>query len=321
MPPFFEFCLQRQLETLYFFRFIFLFGMKSFFLIDGFAFLYRAYYAFPEMRTAEGQNVNAVYGFLRMLLKRLTQRPEYVVIARDAKEKTFRHSLYPEYKATRKKMEEDFTQQIPLIQSLVQELQIPSLMMPGYEADDLLANVIRRFTRQEDLFFTVFTGDKDLRQLLSERVVLMAPDKDQPYHSADFWKEFGFAPAGIVDYLALLGDAADNIKGVTGIGQKKALSLVQEFHTLEGIYEHLDELSPAVKSLLLSGKEDAFYSKRLVQLASIDFNETALEEFAFHFDVDLWLELLCQRYGLSSLKKILLEIKKEAEKPQQLGLF
>lgn len=191
--------------------------MKTFFLIDGFAFVYRAYYAFPEMRNAEGMNVNAVYGFIRMMLKRFAKHPDYFVIARDSPGKTFRHEAFEDYKANRKKMEDDFKLQIPLLRQIIEDLGIPSLAIPGYEADDILASYIQTYKSDPELSLYLYTGDKDLKQVLQDNVFVVDPVKDTPYQKKDFVREFGFDPIYIVDYLALLGDAADNIKGVAGI--------------------------------------------------------------------------------------------------------
>ena len=178
--------------------------------------------------------------------------------------------------------------------------------------------MIWRFKEHEDVVFQLFTGDKDLKQLLDDRVYVVSPDKEIPYKKADFLRDYGFEPALIVDYLALLGDSADNVKGVMGIGEKKALTLVQEYGSIEHMYEQLSQISVSVRNILEAGKEDAFQSKRLIELAKIDMSDKKLENFAFGLDLALWMEVLGDRYHFSSLKKTLSEMKKEAEKPQQL---
>ena len=124
-----------------------------------------------------------------------------------------------------------------------------------------------------------------------------------------------------MDYLALLGDAADNIKGVHGIGEKKALSLVQQFQTIERMYEHLEEIEPSVANILAAHREAAFASKKLIQLAQVDVSHIPLESLQFRLDYDKYLDVLCHQHGFASLHKILTEMQKEAAKPQQLGLF
>lgn len=294
--------------------------MKNFFIFDWFAFLYRAYYAFPEMRNSDWQNINAVYGFLRMILKRLNKKPDYVAIARDAPQKTFRHELAPDYKATRKKMEDDFTSQIPIIQNIIKELWIVSQIAPWFEADDVIASLVKQY-QSSDLEMYVYSADKDLKQLLTDWVFIVDPVKDLPYQKKDFLAEFGFEPKYIVDYLALIWDNADNIKWVTGIGEKKALSLIQHFWTIENIYEHLNELEKSEFSILSSQKDDAFFSKKMVQLANVDLSDTNLDNFKFNFDWSKYIDIICNQHWIKWLEKPLTEMKKEFEKPQQLGLF
>jgi len=295
--------------------------MKQFFLIDGFAFLYRAYYAFPEMKNAEGMNVNAVYGFFRMMLKRFVKKPDFFVIAWDSQEKTFRHQQHEEYKANRKKMEDDFKNQIPLIHQIIEELGIPFLAVPGYEADDILASLIWKYKKESDVSLYLYSADKDLKQVLDENVFIVDPVKDSLYQKKDFITEFWFNPIHIVDYLALLGDAADNIKGVNGIGEKKALSLVQQFQTVENMYEHLDDMEETVANILRNQKEIALFSKSMIQLMDVDLGQIVLEDLKFSLDYEKFISVLWNKYSFVSLEKLLLEMKKEAEKPQQLGLF
>lgn len=295
--------------------------MQNFFLFDWFAFLYRAYYAFPEMKNSDWQNMNAVYWFLRMLLKRLSKKPDYLAIAWDAPQKTFRHELAPDYKATRKKMEEDFTSQIPIIQQIINEIWIVSQINPGFEADDVLASLIRKYQSSSDLSIYLYSADKDLKQLLTDWVFIVDPVKDLPYQKKDFLAEFWFEPQYIVDYLALLWDAADNVKWVTWIWEKKAQSLIQHFWTIENIYDHINEIEKSESSILESQKEDAYFSKKMIQLAKVDLSWTKLSDFKFNFDWTKYINTICKNHWLTSLEKVLTEMKKEFDKPQQLGLF
>ncbi len=295
--------------------------MQNFFLFDWFAFLFRAYYAFPEMKNNEWKNINAVYGFLRMLLKRVSKKPNYLAIARDAPQKTFRHELAPDYKANRKKMEDDFTSQIPLIQNIISDLWIYSQICPWFEADDILASFTWKYQNSSDLSMYLYSADKDLKQLLTDWVFIVDPVKDLPYQKKDFLAEFWFEPKFIVDYLALLWDAADNVKWVTGIWEKKALSLIQHYWTIENIYDHLNELDKSEAYILESHKDDAFFSKKMIQLANTNLNSNNLEDFKFNFNWNKYIDIICKKYWLQSLEKVLLEMKKDFEKPQQLWLF
>jgi len=294
--------------------------MKSFFLFDWFAFLYRAYYAFPEIKNSEWQNINAVYWFLRMLIKRLNKKPDYIAIARDAPQKTFRHELAPNYKATRKKMDEDFILQIPLIQNIIKDLWISSQIVPWFEADDIIASFVNHY-KNPDLSMYIYSADKDLKQLLTDWVFIVDPIKDLPYQKKDFLSEFWFEPQYIVDYLALLWDSADNIKWVTWIGEKKAQNLIQHYWTIENIYKRINELDNIESKILKEQKEEALFSKKMIQLANIDLSKTKLEDFKFSFDWNKYIDIICNQNWIKWLEKPLKEIKKELEKPQQLGLF
>ena len=294
--------------------------MKNFFLFDWFAFLYRAYYAFPEMKNYEWQNMNAVYWFLRMLLKRLNKKPDFVAITRDAQQKTFRHELTPDYKATRKKMDDDFKSQIPIIQNIINQLWIKSQIAPGYEADDVIATLVKQY-KNPDLSLYIYSADKDLKQLLDDGIFIVDPVKDLPYQKKDFLAEFGFEPQYIVDYLALLWDNADNIKWVTWIWEKKAQSLVQHYGSIENIYDHLSELDDSECKILEGQKEDAYFSKKMIKLAYFDLGETKLDDFSFDFDGSKYIDIICNQNWIKGLEKPLSEMKKEFEKPQQLGLF
>lgn len=295
--------------------------MKKIFLIDGFAVLYRAYYAFPEIKNKEGKNLNAVFGFIRMILKRIEKEPDYLWIAWDSKEKTFRHELAPDYKATRKKMEEDFTSQIPIIREIVDELGIFSLSVSGYEADDILASFAKKFQKKSDLEISVYSWDKDLKQILDDRIAIVDLAKDTPCLSHDFKEQFGFEPQYIVDYLALLGDAADNVKGVDGIWEKTALKLIQKYHSLENLYNAIEELSGRTKECLITKKENAFFAKKMIKLAEVDISRYEESDFSFSFNYDQYVEILCKKYGFTSLEKVLGTIKQKREKPQQMSLF
>ena len=294
--------------------------MKNFFLFDWFAFLYRAYYAFPEIKNSEWQNINAVYWFLRMLIKRLNKKPDYIAIARDTPQKTFRHELAPNYKATRKKMDEDFILQIPLIQNIIKDLWISSQIVPWFEADDIIASFVNHY-KNPDLSMYIYSADKDLKQLLTDWVFIVDPIKDLPYQKKDFLSEFWFEPQYIVDYLALLWDSADNIKWVTWIGEKKAQNLIQHYWTIENIYKRINELDNIESKILKEQKEEALFSKKMIQLANIDLSKTKLEDFKFSFDWNKYIDIICNQNWIKWLEKPLKEIKKELEKPQQLGLF
>ncbi|HKL44190.1 MAG TPA: 5'-3' exonuclease H3TH domain-containing protein [Candidatus Absconditabacterales bacterium] len=296
--------------------------MKKLYLIDGSGYLYRAYYAFPEMPDKDGHNINVVYGFFRMLIKLLHDKPDYFVIARDAPTKTHRHEAYPEYKANRVKAPDDFKIQIPIVQEVAKKLNIPSLVLPGYEADDIIASIANKHKSDSEVLCNIFSGDKDLKQLLDDNVIVTDPGKGIKTKTLDFVQEYLFEPKYILDYLALIGDSADNIKGVPGIGPKGASKLIQKYKTIENIYEHIDEISGGIKDKLLAGKEEAFKSKQLIELEVIPKEEVLdIEKYKLDIDFENLKKVLIQEHNFASMEKGITELKNKYQMPQQSSLF
>lgn len=296
--------------------------MKTLALVDGSGFLFRAWYAFPAMPNAQGQNQNVVYGFIRMMMKLLFEQSEYFVICRDSPVKTKRKEKYEAYKSNRAKLEDEFKTQIPLVMQLVEELGIPNVVAPGYEADDSIATLAKVHQSNPDLLIQIFSSDKDLKQLLSSNIVVTDPLKHITTTIPTFEKEFWFTPGAIVDYLALIGDAADNVKGVAGIWPKKASDLIKKYGSIERIYDAIDEIHGELKEKLIAGKQDAFFSKELILLMEVpELKAYPLEKMKLSLDFDHWEQVLVQKWGFQAFRKILAEEKKKATQPQQLGLF
>lgn len=300
--------------------------MKKCFLLDGSGFMFRAYFAFPAMQNTEWQNINVIYGFIRMLIKILLEKPDYLVIARDAPTKTFRHEQYKEYKANRPKISDDFKEQIPFLQSIINELGIPNIVAPWYEADDIIATLALKNKANENIHTTVYSADKDLKQLLCQNIDFFDSNKQERITPKEFNQEFMFPPLSIVDYLALVGDSADNIKWVPWIGAKTALKLIQKYETIENIYEHLDTItsvvSNAVKNKLVEGKGSAFESKDLIKLCAVpELENSSLETYQMEIDFDKYLAILIDENRFTGLKKPLLELKNKYTQPQQTSLF
>jgi len=294
----------------------------KFFLLDGSWFLYRAYYAFPPFIDEHGHNMNVVYGFVRMLIKVLHERPDYFAITWDSPVKTHRHEMYPEYKATRKKMEDDFKYQIPFVIELVEKLWLSHLVSPWYEADDILASLVAAYKHTPDLDLYVYSADKDLKQLVWPSTYCVDPMKQATSTVQSFTKEFGFAPQHIVDYLSLLGDASDNIPGVSGIGPKKASDLVCKYGDIETIYEHIQELPRDLQEKLTAGQEDAAFSKELIKLHVIpELLDEPLASFMLKADFVKWKEILVKEYHFKTMEKALDDLKKKFFMPIQSSLF
>ena len=211
------------------------------FLVDGSGYIFRAYFGIRPLTSKKGVPTNAVYGFATMLMKLIKeQKPKYLAIAFDTKEKTFRHELYDQYKANRPPAPDDLVPQFPLIHQLVDALQIPRLVIPGFEADDLLGTMAKKATDAgHDV--VIVTGDKDLMQLVTPNVTIL--DEMRGAHkggkgwvdAAAVEEKFGVPPHQVIDVLALMGDSSDNVPGVRGIGQKTAALLIQEYGSVENV--------------------------------------------------------------------------------------
>jgi DNA polymerase I len=236
------------------------------FLIDGSGYIYRAYFAIRHLSNSKGVATNAVYGFINMLLKVVReQQPDHLAVVFDSKGPTFRHELYPAYKANRAAMPEDLVPQVPVIKEVVRAFNMPAIELPGYEADDIIATLARRFAA-EGLDVTVVTGDKDLMQVVDERIRLLDTMKDQVSGLVEVAARFGGTPAQVIEVQALAGDSSDNVPGVPGIGEKTAVELIREFGSVENLLANLDRLKGKRRENLQTYAEQARLSRALVTL-------------------------------------------------------
>ncbi len=237
------------------------------YVLDISSYIYRAFHAIRGLTTSQGFPTNAAFGVTNMLLKVLRERqPQYLALAFDSKAPTFRHQEYPEYKAHRPPMPEELVMQLPYIQKIIQGLNLPSLVMDGYEADDLIATLVRE-AREKGFEVEIVSGDKDLLPLVQEGVVVWDPMKDLRFNPEAIQEKYGVSPAELVEVKALAGDASDNIPGVPGIGEKTALKLITRYHTLDNLLNHLEEIKEkGVRSKLAEHADQARLSRRLVVL-------------------------------------------------------
>ena len=214
------------------------------YLLDGSSYIYRAYYGIRDVATSGGMSTNAILGFTRMLLSLIQEhRPDGLAVVFDPpREGTFRRELYPAYKANRDAMPEDLSGQLPLIRKILDALNIPALEAPGFEADDLIATLARRYAA-EGAEVTVVTGDKDLLQIVGDGISLLDTMKGQRSGHGEVLERFGVPPELVADVLGLAGDTGDNIPGVPGIGEKTASALVQRYGSLEGVLRWTDQIS------------------------------------------------------------------------------
>lgn len=242
------------------------------FLIDGMALAYRAYFAFINnpLKNSRGENTGAVFGFINALLKiQEDEKPEYWVCVFDTPEPTFRHKKYSPYKATRDKMPDDMIPQLSDLKKLCTALRLLVIEMPGYEADDIIGTLAIQAAKQP-LDAYIVSGDKDFMQLIGPGIRLYNPGKRDSgaeiIDESGVRSKFGVDPEQVTDVLALMGDASDNVPGVTGIGEKTAIKLIQEFHSLDGLYQNIDRLKGKQKENLLRDRELAYLSKELVTI-------------------------------------------------------
>jgi len=242
--------------------------VKKLYLIDGSSYIYRAFHAIRDLRTSKGFPTNAIYGFVGMILKIIREvKPDYFAIVFDSRGPTFRDELFREYKANRPEMPDELVPQIPRIHEVVKAFRIPAISLEGYEADDLIATLVKKLDAP-GLECVVVTGDKDLMQLVSDRVRLYDPMKEKFSGPEEVREKFGVGPERVVEILGLAGDAIDNIPGVPGIGDKTAKDLIQAFGSIEGVLENLERIpGEKKKQNLREHAETARLSKKLATLA------------------------------------------------------
>jgi DNA polymerase-1 len=240
---------------------------RTVYLIDGTAYIHRAYHAIQGLTNSSGLPTNAVFGFTRMLIKLMAERaPAYAAMFFDARGPTFRHSIFPSYKANRPPMPADMALQIPYIKEITAGYRLPIFELAGYEADDLIGTLARRL-EQEGFAVVMVTGDKDFVQLVTERTSIWDPMKEASTNLASVKEQLGVNPAQMVDVMGLSGDTADNVPGVPGIGPKTALELIRDFGSLENLYARIDTIArPKQQEKLLQYKDQAFLSRRLVTI-------------------------------------------------------
>jgi DNA polymerase-1 len=235
-------------------------------LIDASSFIFRAFYAVRPLSNKAGLPTNAVFGFANMILKVLEQlQPSHIAVVYDTKYPSFRKDMYPEYKANRSAMPEDLVPQMPYMKKFVETLGLPAFEQKGFEADDIIGTLAERaahLSKEADV--CIVSSDKDLMQLVNAHIYLYDTMKEVKYTPAEVKEKLGVLPALVPDYLGLVGDSSDNIPGVKGVGPKGAVALLEQFGSVEGIYERLDEVKKeGQRNQLAECKKDALLSKEL----------------------------------------------------------
>jgi DNA polymerase I len=253
------------------------------FLIDGSNNVYRSYYAIRNLTNSSGLATNAVYGFTQTLRKILKDhKPDNIAVAFDIGRSTTRHAAYEDYKKDRRPMPDDLSVQLPFVNEVLEGFKIPVLGIEDWEADDLIGSLACT-ARDRGYHVVIATSDKDFFQLVGDGISFYHTGREVLYDAKGVEEAFGLPPEKVVDVMAIWGDAIDNIPGVPGIGEKGAKGLITQFGSLEGIYEHLDELKPAQRKKLEENREKAFLSRELAKIkcdldVKVEFDALKLEE-------------------------------------------
>ena len=255
---------------------------KTIYMIDGSAYIYRAYHAVRGLSNSKGLPTNAVFGFTRMLLKLIEDHsPEYIGMFFDSKGPTFRHKMYKEYKANRPPMPEDLSVQVPYIKKVTEGFNLPAIEMEGFEADDLIGT-FARMAEESGFSVVMVTGDKDFMQLVTDKSIIWDPMKDKTIDVKSIMEVNGVEPSMMIDVMGLSGDTADNIPGVPGIGPKTALSLIKTFGSMKNLYEKVDKITKKKQhENLVKYREQAFLSRELVTINTSVPLEFSPLEFEF----------------------------------------
>lgn len=275
--------------------------MKHIVLVDGHHLMYRAYWAIPRtLKTSSGELSNAVFGVASMLINILKrEEPDAFLFCFDAGEETFRHQENETYKEGRAETPDDFYEQIPRILELIDTFGIPAVSDPQYEADDFLC-AYAKAGEKAGMRVTIVTGDKDCFQMASDKTRIAIPHKG--YHQAEYLDpagveaKYGIRPDQVASYKGLSGDASDNLPGVHGIGPKTAAALLQQYDSLEGIYNHLEDIKPSWREKLEQDREQAFFCERMATLVAdiplpVSLEETALAELPYKPVLDFFTEM------------------------------
>lgn len=288
-------------------------------LIDGNSLTYRAFFALPPMTDAQGRNTNAAYGFTMMLLKLLEEeQPTHMLVAFDASSETFRHDVYQEYKGSREKTPSELREQFPIVRDICEALGIQMMELHRYEADDLIGTLARTMPTDRT---RIVTGDKDLLQLVTDKVEVLITKRgitDVQCMTEELFAETygGLKPIQMIDLKGLMGDKSDNIPGIPGIGEKTAVKLISAYGSVEGLYEHVEDLKGKQKEKVIANEELARLSKELATIKVDVPLETTLDDLQIR-DVDTQVPYsLFQSLGFKSLTNRFAPVVKEEDKEQ-----
>jgi len=255
---------------------------KTLYLIDGSSYIFRAFFGVrQQLATSKGFPTNALYGFINMLQKVIREeKPDYLVVAFDSPDKTFRHKIYPNYKANRDAPPEELSRQFPYFEPLVKAYGLSSIRRPGFEADDIIGTLAIK-GKQKGLEIVIVSGDKDMMQLISPHIYMLDTMKNKKFMDKEVVEKFGVQADKVVEVMGLMGDSSDHIPGVAGVGPKTAAELIRKFGSIEALYQRIDEVEKKnVKEKLERDKENAFMSRELVCIdtaMNLEFNSDLMK--------------------------------------------
>ena len=255
---------------------------KTLYLIDGSSYIFRAFFGVrQQLSTSKGFPTNALYGFINMLQKVIREeKPDYLVVAFDSPDKTFRHKIYPNYKANRDAPPEELSRQFPYFEPLVKAYGLSSIRRPGFEADDIIGTLAKK-GKQKGLEIVIVSGDKDMMQLISPHIYMLDTMKNKKFMDKEVVEKFGVQADKVVEVMGLMGDSSDHIPGVAGVGPKTAAELIRKFGSIEALYKRIDEVEKKnVKEKLERDKENAFMSRELVSIDTemdLEFNSDLMK--------------------------------------------
>lgn len=290
------------------------------YILDGSGFLFRAYYSMPKILDKENNDAWAIFWFYRMVLKLLQQRPENFIIAFDPWKETKRMEEFKEYKANRPKIEDSFKQQIPKIIDITKQSWFDVEIVQWYEADDVIWTIVNNYNWKS----VVVSSDKDLKQLISDKISFLEPKTMELIDKEKFIEEYWFSPRWMVLYLALLWDSADNIPWVKWIWKKTAQDIVSKYETYEDLMDNLDNLKDNLKEKILENKELLKKNISLISLIDVgDYSSKDIENKSDikHINLDKLEDILVNNYWFKSFSSIVSKFKKDIQQPIQQSLF
>lgn len=298
--------------------------MEKLVLIDGFAILHRAFHAMPPLTNKKGQPTNAIYGFVSMLLRIIQDlNPTHIVVCMDEKAPTFRHKAFKTYQAQRPKTDKSLESQIEKTKEVIKAFNMPALSKKGFEADDVIGTLAEKYKKKIDV--VIVTGDRDILQLVDKKVKVFMPiaglSNGKLFGKDETVERLGVIPDLIPDYKALVGDPSDNYFGVTGIGPKTAIKLLDEFGSVDGIYKNIDKVQAKVAEKLKKDKKSALMSHKLATIVK-DVKVTLNLEDAAKWDLDSKKVLeLFEELGFKTLTERIKKVGKEKDQEKQMTLL